>query len=58
MSTFESNYDMFMKRENTMPAWAKAERYDYCEQPFYGKPVSNKSKRKNSLTRLLLSALS
>ena len=57
MSTFECNYNIFLPKTTELPAWAKAERYEFCEPFFKGVLSEKPAKRKNAIARLLLSAI-
>ena len=56
MSTFDNTYRVYLHSGSySMPAWAKAERHEYCE-PAYTRNISVKNgKQKTALLSLLLS---
>ena len=55
MSTFENNYLVyFAAKDRTMPAWAKAERHEYCE-PAHTRKIN--IKKRSALRRTVLSVL-
>ena len=58
MSTFENNYHIYLTDKSyTMPAWAKAERHEYCE-PAFTRTFSGKSgKRSSARGHMILSIL-
>ena len=55
MSTFENNYLVYLSaRDRSMPAWAKAERHEYCE-PAHTRKITIKKRR--TLSRMVMSLL-
>ena len=57
MSMFENGKFAFLMSEYKLPECTRAERYEYCEPLFDGELTVKTAKRRNALSRLMMSVM-